>query len=191
MADIAATSFFPAKPLGCFGDGGAVFCNDTTLAEIISSTRIHGKGNHKYDNIRIGLNSRLDTIQAAIILAKFEIFDEEVTLRNEVAKRYLLNLPTQFKRTVTKHDRTNVWAQFSIMHARREYLLTALKEKGIPTAIYYPKPLHLQEAFAYLDYKEGSFPVTEKASKNIFSLPMHPYMSEADQLYITEALARS
>jgi UDP-2-acetamido-2-deoxy-ribo-hexuluronate aminotransferase len=188
LGDIAATSFFPAKPLGCYGDGGAIFCNDDTIAEKLRSIRVHGKGHDKYDNIRIGINGRLDTIQAAILLAKLEIFEEELELRNEVAARYSEGLQGKVITPFVKPDRTSVWAQFSILSDRRDELIKTLKSKEIPTAIYYPKPLHLQEAFRQLGYVRGDFPLSEKTADTILSLPMHPYLKAADQDYIIDTL---
>lgn len=192
MGDIACTSFFPAKPFACYGDGGMCFTNDDRLKEIIESLRVHGKGTHKYDNVRIGINGRLDTIQAAIMLAKFEIFPEEIALRQTVAKRYSglfsevpsITPPAMFEGMVS------AWAQYSLMaesSAHRAELQERLKNKGIPTAIYYPKPLHLQTAFASLGHAPGDFPVSEGVSERIFSIPMHPYLTESDQKMIVDA----
>jgi len=193
LADIACTSFFPAKPLGCYGDGGTCFTDDDGLAAALDSIRVHGKGSHKYDNARIGINGRLDTLQAAILLAKFDIFPEEVTLRQEVANRYSSLLSPQSSRftpdasLLTPHvpaGYTSAWAQYSVLakdEAHRAALLKRLQEVKIPAAIYYPKPLHLQTAFAFLGYKDGDFPVTEDMAGRIFSIPMHPYLSEENQ----------
>jgi UDP-2-acetamido-2-deoxy-ribo-hexuluronate aminotransferase len=194
---IAATSFFPAKPLGCYGDGGMCFTGDDALAGILQSIRVHGKGNHKYDNARIGINGRLDTIQAAILLAKFDIFPEEIKRRQQVADRYAeLLLPLVSSGTVVApkvpDEVQSAWAQYSILADSIETkarLQSALKEEGIPTAVYYPKPLHLQTAFKNLGYKIGDFPLSEDASKRIFSIPMHPYLTEADQRKIVEVIA--
>lgn len=193
LTDIACTSFFPAKPLGCYGDGGMCFTADDNLAEIMRSLRSHGQGNHKYENVRIGINGRLDTLQAAILLAKFDIFPEEISLRQEVAQRYA-SLLTPNSSLLTPHVAAgykSAWAQYSILAAdesNRSALMDKLKTAGIPTAIYYPKPLHLQQAFSELGYKRGDFPVSEKAASRIFSLPMHPYLAEHDQKKITEAI---
>lgn len=188
LGDIATTSFFPAKPLGCYGDGGAIFCNDDALAEKLRSIRVHGKGYDKYDNIRIGINGRLDTLQAAILLAKLEIFEEEIALRNEVATRYAKGLKGKVTIPWIEPDRTSVWAQYSIVTDIRDELMQNLKSKGIPTAIYYPKPLHLQQAFHILNYQQGDFPLSEKIASMILSLPMHPYLSVAEQEYIVESV---
>ena len=193
LAPVGCTSFFPAKPLGCYGDGGMCFTDDAHIASVMDSIRVHGKGSDKYDNVRIGINGRMDTLQAAIVLSKFSIFPEEVELRQEVAGRYerllggldglaVPHVPAGFK---------SVWAQYSVMAAsveHRQRLQESLKQAGIPTAVYYPKPLHLQTAFSRLGYKEGEFPHSEDASRRIFSLPMHPYLQAKDQEKIAETL---
>jgi len=195
LAEMACTSFFPAKPLGGYGDGGMCFTDDDRIAEIMESLRVHGKGHHKYDNIRIGVNGRLDTVQAAILLAKFDIFPEEVELRQRAAATYtdLLSgnnpaiacpeIPAGYK---------SVWAQYSVLandHSQREIIQTRLKDNNIPTAIYYPKPLHLQTAFASLKYGAGDFPVSEDIANRIFSLPMHPYLSEEEQRNVADVIS--
>ncbi len=191
LGDIAATSFFPAKPLGCYGDGGMCFTNDAELAEKMKSIRVHGKGGHKYDNARIGINGRLDTIQAAILHAKFDIFPEEIEIRQEVAEKYkscIKSVQTPY----IPEDCKSVFAQYSVLAKdgeERSGFQAKLKEKGIPTAIYYPKPLHLQTAFAHLKYSQGDFPVSEDLSGRIFSLPMHPYLEAQDQETIAEILS--
>jgi len=197
LSDLGCTSFFPAKPLGCYGDGGMCFTDDDQLNEVIQSLRVHGKGHHKYDNERIGLNGRLDTIQAAILLAKLSIFPEEVKMRQKVAQRYndLLNCSSTFivPPCILEHS-TSVWAQYSVLakdERHRSTLQALLKEKSIPAAIYYPKPLHLQEAFNSLGYREGDFPTSEDYSKRIFSLPMHPYLEKKDQERIAKILLNS
>ena len=186
LADIGCTSFFPAKPLGCYGDGGAVFTNDNATAETLRSIRVHGKGIHKYDNARIGLNARLDTLQAAILNAKFDIFPQEIDLRNHVASKYseFLSLLSsncfQLSAPSVPEGYKSAWAQYSLLSDKKAEIQDALKEKGIPTAVYYPKPLHLQTAFAYLGYKDGEMPISEDCSRRIFSLPMHPYLEERE-----------
>lgn len=195
FGDIACTSFFPAKPLGCYGDGGMCFTNDDALAAALDSIRLHGKGSHKYDNPRIGINGRLDTLQAAILLAKFAIFPEEIELRQQIAVRYT-SLLTHHSSLVTPHVPSglrSVWAQYSVLARdanHRSKLQKALSDNGIPTAIYYPTPLHLQTAFSALGYKKGDFPVSEDCSERIFSLPMHPYLTEKDQMCITEIISK-
>ena len=188
FGDVASTSFFPAKPFGCYGDGGAVFCDDDQMDERLRSIRVHGQGSDKYDNIRIGINGRFDTIQAAVLLAKLEIFEDEIQLRDQVAKRYSEKLAGSVVTPMVKADRTSVWAQYSLLTENRDKLLEALKSSRIPTAIYYPKPLHLQEAYRSLGYRRGDFPVSEKIADQIFSIPMHPYLSEEDQDFIVEAI---
>lgn len=190
LADVAATSFFPAKPLGCYGDGGMVFTDDDELAHQLVSIRVHGSGSDKYDNVRLGINGRLDTIQAAILLAKFEIFPEEVALRQQVAGRYtdLLGKSGVVKCPFVAEGSQCVWAQYSLLGMHRDKIISALKAKGIPTAIYYPIPLHLQGAYQYLGYPRGAFPVAERIADSIFSIPMHPYLKEEDQLRIADAI---
>jgi dTDP-4-amino-4,6-dideoxygalactose transaminase len=193
FGNIACTSFFPAKPLGCYGDGGMCFTDDDELAEIMESLRVHGKGHHKYDNVRIGVNGRLDTLQAGILLAKFDIFPEEIDCRQRVAHRYneLLDPFSYIKIPCVPRGSKSAWAQYSILAAddqQRKDLQNQLKEAGIPTAVYYPKPLHLQSAFSYLGYQKGDFPVSENCSERIFSLPMHPYLTQEEQEKIAEVI---
>ncbi len=188
LGDVAATSFFPAKPFGCYGDGGAIFCDDAEMAQRLRSIRVHGQGTNKYDNVRIGLNGRFDTIQAAVLLAKLEIFEEEIQLRDKVAGRYSEKLGEVVVAPFVKPDRTSVWAQYSVLARNRDEIIQSLKAKGIPTAIYYPKPLHLQPAYKSLGYQNGDFPVSEEIANRIFSIPMHPYLNEEDQDYIVDAI---
>ncbi len=173
----AATSFFPAKPLGCYGDGGAVFTNDDELAENLTSIRVHGQGGDKYQNIRIGLNARMDSIQAAILMAKLKVFPEEIEKRRSLAKTYNTNLSGLVKTPSVSDGMKSAWAQYSILCEKRDRLREELAKADIPTAIYYQKPLHLQPAFGYLGHKPGSFPVSEELSGKILSLPMNPYMT--------------
>ena len=149
---------------------------------------MHGKGKDKYDNVRVGLNGRLDTLQAAILLAKFEIFDNEIKLRQEVAHRYNEELSNLCKTPFVKDFNLSAWAQYSIMHQDRDKIINHLKNKDIPTGIYYPKPLHLQGAFTHLGYSRGDFPASEQVSDNIFSLPMHPYIESIDQKRIISVI---
>jgi UDP-2-acetamido-2-deoxy-ribo-hexuluronate aminotransferase len=188
FGDIATTSFFPAKPLGCYGDGGMVFTNSTEFDQIIRSIRVHGKGVDKYDNIRIGVNARLDTLQAAILLAKFQVFEHEIELRQEVAKRYTKLLKDLLITPYVEDYNISVWAQYSVQSDKREQIIKNLKDYNIPAAIYYPKPLHLLTAFKDLGYQEGDFPIAEAVSKKIFSLPMHPYLELEDQKKIAEII---
>ena len=188
---IAATSFFPAKPLGCYGDGGAIFTNDDELNIIMKSVRVHGGGIDKYDNVRMGLNGRLDTLQAAILLEKLDIFPDEVTRRNRVADYYSKYLPSQFKKPFTPVGYKSSWAQYSIIAKSNDMRMKAmdlLKAKGIPSMIYYRLPLHLQKVFKYLNYQYGDFPISEYISNRIFSLPMHPYLGIDEQDQILEVL---
>jgi UDP-2-acetamido-2-deoxy-ribo-hexuluronate aminotransferase len=185
---IAATSFFPAKPLGCYGDGGMIFTDDEDLYEKLTSIRIHGKGTDKYNNVRVGVNGRMDTLQAAVLLAKMEIFEEEIELRQVVARRYTKALKAPVVVPVIKEYNVSAWAQYSILHPERGTVIARLKENRIPTAIYYPTPLHLQEAFVDLGYKKGEFPLSEKAADRVFSIPMHPYLAAEDQEKIVEII---
>ena len=180
LGQAAATSFFPAKPLGCYGDGGAVFTNDQALAKKAASLRVHGQGSDKYDNVRIGLNARCDTLQAAILLAKLEIFPQELDRRRQVADEYSRALAAcpQVQTPRVPAGLQSAWAQYSVLSDRRSRILDSLKEAGIPAAVYYPKPLHLQAAFSALGYLEGDFPASEEAARRIFSLPMHPYLTK-------------
>ena len=181
--DAAATSFFPAKPLGCYGDGGAIFTNSDEMKELLHSIRVHGQGDDRYNNIRVGINGRLDAIQAAVLLAKITVFDEELISRNKAAAKYTEVLGKAVVTPFIPDGYTSCWAQYSILANNSEHrteLQAKLKEKSVPTAVYYPKPLHLQDAFVDLNYKVGDFPVAERISHRIFSLPMHPYLNNED-----------
>jgi dTDP-4-amino-4,6-dideoxygalactose transaminase len=183
----AATSFFPAKPLGGYGDGGMCLTDDGELAERLRSIRVHGQGSHRYDHVRLGINGRLDTLQAAVLLAKMTIFDEELMLRQRVAERYRELLERHRPDLQLQHipdGAMSAWAQFSVVAPNeqdRDALRKRLEDAGIPTAVYYPVPLHLQPAFAHLGHKEGDFPVSEDLARRIFALPMHPYLSAEEQ----------
>lgn len=185
FGDIAATSFFPAKPVGCYGDGGAVFTNNDEWAELMESYHLHGKGSDRYDNIRIGLNSRLDSIQAAILLVKLKAFrNHELVDVNRVAERYTEKLKGVVKIPEIPRGFYSSWAQYTIQVANKEVrtkLQEALKAEDIPTAIYYPIPMHRQTAFRYLDPKENLCPVADHLADTVLSLPIHPYLTEADQ----------
>jgi UDP-2-acetamido-2-deoxy-ribo-hexuluronate aminotransferase len=181
LAEAAATSFFPAKPLGGYGDGGAVFTDNDDLATTLKSIRNHGQGTDRYGHARLGINGRLDTLQAAILLAKLEIFDQEVAARQEAAQRYHEGLKDVVAVPGVAPGSSSVWAQYSVESAARSSIQARLKENGVPTAIYYPIPLHLQEVFRGLGYGPGDFPVSEAAAARIFSLPMHPYLTKTDQ----------
>lgn len=176
---IATTSFFPAKPLGCYGDGGMIFTDDDKLNEMIRSLSVHGKGSDKYDNVRIGRNSRLDTLQAAILLAKFEVLEEEINKRQEVAKYYTERLKEYLLTPLIPMNNVSAWAQYTLRSGNRDGIMKSLNKAGIPSVIYYPKPLHLQTAFNYL--KIESLPVTEKLVSEVFSIPFHPYMEKDEQ----------
>ena len=181
FGDIATTSFFPAKPLGCYGDGGAVFTKNPEIAARLRSLRVHGKGSDKYDNVRIGMNSRLDTIQSAILLAKLGVFKAEIAKRQEVADRYTRDLSEIVETPLVPDGFKSVWAQYTIKTDAREDRIQELRDNGVPTAVYYPKPLHFMGAYADLDYRPGDFPVSEKLSREALSLPMHPYIDEETQ----------
>jgi UDP-2-acetamido-2-deoxy-ribo-hexuluronate aminotransferase len=191
LGNVAATSFFPAKPLGAYGDGGMIFTRERELAEMLISIRVHGKGTTKYENIRVGINGRLDTIQAAILLAKFTLLDEEVELRQQVARRYSQGLGDRIQVPQVRESNVSAWAQYSIRHPLREKIMKALKSENIPTAIYYPIPLHQQQAFIDLGYKSGDFPESEKISKDIFSIPMHPYLTADAQQKIIDCILKN
>ncbi len=188
FGDVSATSFFPAKPFGCYGDGGMIFTDDENLNEIMLSIRVHGKGDGKYDNVRIGLNGRLDTIQAAIMLAKFDVFDDELKAKQLVADIYNENFDGIVKTPFVKTYNHSAWAQYSIQHENRDAVIEKLKLENIPAMIYYPKPLPYQKAFHDLGLIEGDFPVSESVSKKIFSLPMHGYFREGEQERIIETI---
>lgn len=191
IGDAAATSFFPAKPLGCYGDGGATFTNDDSLAELLRSIRIHGQGRDKYENIRIGVNSRLDTIQAAILLEKLKIFSAEIEEREAVAQRYNRRLGQSNKIRVPRilAGTRSTWAQYTIQVPDRDKVQAALKVAGIPTAIYYPIPLSHQEG--YREFPAAPTRVSEKLSKTVISLPMHPYIDDATLEVITSSILSS
>lgn len=193
FGDAAATSFFPAKPLGCYGDGGAVFTNDDEMADYMRSIRVHGKSPaDKYDNLRIGLNSRLDTIQAAVLKVKLQAFkDHELESVNRAAKLYDEYLGNVVKTPVVPEEFYSSWAQYTLIldsKEQRTHLQKELKEQGIPTMVYYPKPMHLQGAFADLGYKKGDFPVAESLCERVLSLPMHPYLNEEDIRFVANAV---
>ena len=188
---VSSTSFFPAKPLGCYGDGGAIFTNDEQLADKIQSIRVHGSGFDKYENIRIGINGRLDTIQAAILLEKIQIFDAEVISRNKVANFYIKNINNKILKPYIPDGYTSSWAQFSLIaksKIEKNDYMQRLKKNNIPSMVYYRIPLHLQKVFKDLDNKEGSFPNAEECSEKIFSIPMHPYLTKSEQQFIVDVI---
>lgn len=185
FGDIATTSFFPAKPLGCYGDGGAIFTDNDDWAELVKSYRIHGKGGNKYDNIRIGMNSRLDTMQAAILLVKLKAFvDHELYDVNTASDYYTSKLKNIVNTPIIKEGYLSSWAQYTIIldsKKQRDELQNVLKENGIPSMIYYPKQMHKQEAFHYVCEKEHSFKVTNELIDNVLALPIHPYLTREEQ----------
>ena len=195
FGDISTTSFFPAKPLGCYGDGGAVFTNNDEWAQLMNSYRVHGKGTDKYDNVRIGMNSRLDTMQAAILQVKLRAFDKEVESVNEASRHYTELLKDKVKTPVIPDGFGSSWAQYTIQlptEAKRNALQAALKEAGIPSMVYYPKPMHQQTAFQDTIQPVGcSCDVAERLCRTVLSLPMHPYMEPSDIERICSTLLAS
>jgi len=187
-----ATSFFPAKPLGCYGDGGAILTDDDELAALLVSLRVHGHGKSQYDNVRIGITGRLDTMQAAILLEKLKIFPDEIAARNKAAERYNNALGNVATVPRIPDGYTSVWAQYTIRvePERRADLAAALKAEGIPTAIYYPKPLHRQDAYERFPYAEGGLPVSDRLAQEVISLPMHAYLDEPTQDRIIDTVQR-
>jgi dTDP-4-amino-4,6-dideoxygalactose transaminase len=194
LGDITTTSFFPAKPLGCYGDGGAVFTDDDDIAAVLKSLRVHGQGSDKYDNVRIGMNARLDTIQAAVLSQKLSIFADEIEARSQLAQRYgdllgdIVHIPD-----IPEGD-TSVWAQYTVRlpNSRdRDAVAARLKEAGVPTAVYYAKPLHQQTAYRHYPISGNGLPVSEKLAAEVLSLPMHPYLAEPTQRRIADALRRA
>jgi dTDP-4-amino-4,6-dideoxygalactose transaminase len=187
-----ATSFFPAKPLGCYGDGGAIFTDHGELAALLDSIRTHGKGTDKYDNVRIGINGRLDTLQAAILIEKLAIFPEEIVQRQRAAERYhdLLGNMKGVSLPQVPHGSSSVWAQYTLRVPAmvRGPLAKALHDVGVPTAIYYPKPLHHQTAYRHYPYPKGGLVGSERLSSEVLSIPMHPYLSVGDQERVANAI---
>ena len=193
FGDVTTTSFFPAKPLGCYGDGGAVFTNDPDLAALMDSLRVHGKGSDKYDNVRIGMNSRLDTIQAAILIEKLSIYADEIELRQKVANRYNVGLAGRFETPVIPEGLRSVWAQYTIKlnpAAERDAVQSRARAANIPTVVYYPLPLHRQTAYKDYPRDPAGLSVSEDLGGRVLSLPMHPYLSEDQQDQIISALVQ-
>lgn len=188
FGDVTTTSFFPAKPLGCYGDGGAVFTDDDEAAAAMRSLRVHGQGRDKYDNVRIGLNTRLDTLQAAILLQKLEIFPWEIVLRQRAAERYSSGLAGMVRVPVVDDDRVSVWAQYTVRAAGRDRLMGVLRAHGVPTAVYYARPLHQQTAYRRYPMAGGAagetLAVTERVASEVLSLPMHAWLQQADQDHV-------
>jgi dTDP-4-amino-4,6-dideoxygalactose transaminase len=193
LAPATATSFFPAKPLGCYGDGGAVTTDDDELAQVIRSLRAHGEGDGKYDCVRIGINGRLDTIQAAVLIEKLKIFPEEMLGRERIARRYSTGLADVATVPRVARGSTSVWAQYTIRlpSGRRDELAAALKMEGIPTAIHYPVPLHRQQPYQHFPIAAGGAPLSERLAEEVISLPMHAYLDEVTQDRIIGAVRRA
>lgn len=191
LCDITTTSFFPAKPLGCYGDGGAVFTDDDDLASLIDSFRVHGKGTHKYYNDRIGMNSRLDTLQAAILIEKLAIYADETKARQRIAERYNSGLSNRYATPYIPEGLSSIWAQYTLKmrdQAERDVFQARAKAAGIPTVIYYPVPLHRQNAYKDFPTDPAGLPVSDDLSKRVVSLPMHPYLTRETQDTIIEAV---
>ena len=189
LSDFGCTSFFPSKPLGCYGDGGALFTNDDDFAEKSRMILAHGS-KVRYQHELVGINGRIDAIQAAILNVKLKYFAEEVQKREEIGVLYLeLLKDKKVSLPVVKKDRTSVFAQFTVKSEQREEFTAALNANGIPTAIHYPKPLHLQKCYQSLGYKEGDFPIAEKASKEVFSLPMSPFLKQEDLVFVCQNIS--
>ncbi len=194
LALVAATSFFPAKPLGGYGDGGAVFTDEPDLFRAVRSASLHGQGEDKYVHERIGLNARLDTLQAAVLLAKMDAFGAEVERRREIAARYHHHFRQAAPALLAPEvppDARSAWAQYTLLSPHRGAIRSALQHAGIPTAVYYPLPLHLQNAFVDLGYGKGDFPVAEQCSQQVFSLPIHPYLEDDQVDTIAEVVLKS
>jgi dTDP-4-amino-4,6-dideoxygalactose transaminase len=185
-----ATSFFPAKPLGCYGDGGAIFTDDAALADKLRSIRVHGHGSDKYDNVRLGLTARLDTIQAAVLIEKLKIFDDEIAARNCIAQRYANGLGNVVTVPRVADDRTSIWAVYTVRvpGGRRDALAELLKAQGVPTMIYYPKSVHQQTAYKHYPVADGGLPASERLSQDVISLPIHAYLDESTQDRIIKAV---
>lgn len=189
LAPLTATSFFPAKPLGCYGDGGAVLTDDPDLAATLRSLRVHGQGTDKYDNVRIGINGRLDTLQAAVLLAKLETFPEELNARSEIAARYTAELAGVLgvEAPLLPQEVTSAWAQYTLRVSDRDHLSKHLLSKGVPTAVYYPVPLHRQPAYAHFP-RVGTLDVTNRLASTVLSVPVHPYLTTEQQTHVLSAV---
>jgi UDP-2-acetamido-2-deoxy-ribo-hexuluronate aminotransferase len=190
LGNISTTSFFPSKPLGCYGDGGAVFTNNEEYANKIKLLRVHGQ-NKKYHHQYIGIGGRLDTIQAAILLAKLPNFKQELTDRQKVADQYTNKLSKIFQTPTIKKNRTSAWAQYTLRVQNRDNFQLKFKEEGIPTSVFYPIPLHLQECFRYLNYKKSDLPVSDQASREVLSLPMNPFLTLEETEFISMVLKKN
>ncbi len=190
-APLTTTSFFPAKPLGCYGDGGAIMVGDALDADVLRSLRVHGSGSHKYDNVRIGLNGRLDTMQAAILLPKLAVFADELDSRERVAQRYADGLADVVSTPTVPEGLRSSWAQYTVRVTDRDSVAERLGSAGIPTAIYYPLPLHRQQAYSGFPKGSGGLAVTDQAATEVLSLPMHPYLEPASQDRVIDELRRA
>lgn len=188
MATMTTTSFFPAKPLGCYGDGGAVLTTDEAFAEVLRSIRVHGSGTEKYDNVRLGINGRLDTLQAAILLPKLAAFADEIAARQQVADRYAAGLGDVVEVPSTPDGAASTWAQYTLKVPERDRVAASLRDAGVPTAIYYPRPLHQQTAYRDHPVGVGGVEVAERLAGTVLSLPMHPYLTEQDQDQVVAAV---
>ena len=194
FGDVSATSFFPAKPMGCYGDGGAIFTDDEGLMALMKSIRVHGQGSDKYDNVRMGMNGRMDTLQAAVILAKLPLFERELELRQEVAQCYTEQLQGYFRLPNIDKDYYSAWAQYTLRakdEAQRAHLIGEMKKQDIPLMIYYPIPLHMQTAFSYLGYSAEDLPNCAVIAKQVFSVPMYPYLKKDEIVKICDCLKRA
>ena len=194
LAMATATSFFPAKPLGAYGDGGAIFTDDAELADTLRSILFHGKGQNQYDNVRVGMTGRIDTVQAAVLIEKLKIFDDEIEARNRIAARYTSLLSGHVATPAVPDGLKSVWAQYTVRlpeGADRAAIQASMKEEGIPTAVYYPKPLHRQDAYGHHGVAGGELPVTDRLAASVLSLPMHPYLDDETQDRVVEALIRA
>jgi dTDP-4-amino-4,6-dideoxygalactose transaminase len=191
MAPVTSTSFFPSKPLGCYGDGGAVLTDDDDIAKTIRSLRVHGQGAHKYDNVRIGVNSRLDSMQAAVLLAKLTVFEDELAARDRVAQRYDVALANVVRTPRIDPGVRSAWALYTIATPNRDRLAERLKARGVPTAIYYPIPLHRQQAYRGYPAAPSGLAASERLAEDVISLPMHPYLEPAAQDAVVAALRDS
>lgn len=191
FGDVSATSFFPAKPLGCYGDGGAIFTDDEKLYKLMTSIRVHGQGNDKYDNVRMGLNGRMDTLQAAVILSKLEVFEKELIERNRVADSYRRHLEGVFELPKVQEGFYSSWAQFTMRakdSEQRDEIIAKMKKKNIPIMVYYPIPLHEQTAYSSENHDKESLRFGSEVAKRVFSVPMHPYLEENEIVAICDAL---
>ena len=188
LGDITTTSFFPAKPLGCYGDGGALFCEDAETADKLRSLRSHGEGSHRYEHVRIGVNSRLDTLQAAVLIEKLAIFEDELVARNTVAQRYASGLSDVVQVPVIRSETVSAWAQYTLIVENRDAVVDAIRASGIPIAVHYPIALNNQPAYSHYPVGPGGASVAIDLSQKVFSLPMHPYLDEETQSTIIRGI---